>query len=113
MTLRSTAHPTYRARVTDTFCFRLTLAILYRAGLDALDETSFEGSEAREFLKSDFARLALKVLLSSAARDIDFGDTSDYLGHFQRISTQRNRKSRPANKLQLLSPQPVNGQCTR
>ncbi len=93
-----------RKRLTDAFCLRLTLAILYRAGLDALDTASFEACEAREFLKSDFAQLAHKVLLSRAAQDVDFGDTSDYLGQFRRMSSHRNRKLGTATHKPVVEP---------
>lgn len=74
---------------SDAFCLRLTLAMLYRAGLDAMDDQSSHANEAKEFLNSDFAMLALTVLQSKSTRDIDFGDISDYLGHYQRLSKQR------------------------
>jgi hypothetical protein len=93
MMLLSSPKPTSKPRLPDAFCLRLTLAILYRAGLDALDETSLDSCEAQEFLRSDFALLARKVLLSKAARDIDFGETSDYLGQYLRISKHQSQMS--------------------
>jgi hypothetical protein len=75
--------------INDAFCLRLTVAVLYRAGLDAMDEQSSLAGEAREFLDSDFALLALQVLQSPGTRDIDWGDVSDYVGHIQRIHRKR------------------------
>ncbi len=84
--------------VSDAFCLRLALAMLYRAGLDAMDEKSLYACEAQDFLNSEFAMLAVKVIQSTSSRDIDFGDTSDYLGHYQRVSKQRMMQARSPKK---------------
>jgi hypothetical protein len=72
--------------------------MLYRAGLDAMDDKSLHACEARDFLNSEFAMLALQVIRSPDSRDIDFGDTSDYLGHYQRVSKQRMLQARSPRK---------------
>lgn len=78
-----------RVNVTETFCLRVTVAMLYRAGLDTMDRADTVATEAREFLDSDFAMLALQVLQSREARNFDWGDVSDYLGQIQRVNKQR------------------------
>jgi len=77
--------------------------MLYRAGLDAMDKKSLYACEARDFLNSEFAMLAQKVIQSPDSRDIDFGDTSDYLGHYQRVSKQRMMQARSPKKKRIRS----------
>ncbi len=56
---------------SDAFFLRLTLAILYRAGLDAANKSSPHYAEAREYLQCDFARFAHGSLLENVGV-IDF-----------------------------------------
>ncbi len=53
------------ANSNDAFFLRLTLAILYRAGMDAANKSSPHCAEAREYLQSDFARFAHSSLLEN------------------------------------------------
>ncbi len=98
MKLLSPAKHPLTSIVTDTFCLRLILAMLYRAGLDAMDETSPYAREAQGFLNGEFALLALQVLQSGSSRDIDLGDTSDYLSHYKSASNHRKLQARSSNK---------------
>jgi hypothetical protein len=99
MTLPPSIKPPTPPCVSDTFCLRLTLAMLYRAGLDAMDELSPYAAEAREFLNSEFAALARQVLQAKSSRDYKFSEASDYWGHFQRVSKQRNLRAQSAEKM--------------
>ncbi len=68
----------------DAPYLRLTLAILYRAGLDAADKRSPHCAEAREFLQSDFAKFARSSLLQNAGA-IGFAPAAYGLSAFNRL----------------------------
>ena len=72
------------ANSNDAFYLRLTLAILYRAGLDAANKRSPHCAEAREFLNSDFARFAHGRLLENVGV-IDFAPPSYHLSAVHRL----------------------------
>ena len=83
----------------DSFCIRLTIAMLYRAGLDTMDHDCALATEAQDFLQSGFASLALQILHTETVNGSGWGNVSDYLGQIQRVARKRAATNAAAGRI--------------